>query len=179
MKIYERLLVATDFSPASEPARREAERMARASGAALTILHAFQVPAFASVPEAPLGAYPPGTHEDFVRAVRATAERHLEAAVARARAGGVDARGVLREGFADEEVLAQAKAEGVDLIVMGTHGRRGLSRVFLGCVAAGVVSRACCPVMTVRAADEDAAEKGRRPSRRGSSRPGEDTPPRS
>ncbi len=174
MKIYERLLVATDFSPASEPALREAERMARASGAGLTILHAFQVPAFASVPEAPLGAYPPGTHEDFVRAVRTNAEKHLEAAVARARADGVDARGVLREGFADEEVLAQARAEGVDLIVMGTHGRRGLSRVFLGSVAAGVVSRADCPVLTVRAQADESDAPGRRSIRRGPARPGRD-----
>ena len=53
-------------------------------------------------------------------------------------------------GFADEAIIEAARQEGADLIVMGTHGRRGASRLFLGSVASRVISTASCPVMTVR-----------------------------
>jgi len=152
MKAFDRILAATDFSPASEPALKEAERIARACGARLTILHAYHVPALAAVPEAPIGAYSPGIYEDFARAVRANAERRLEAAIRHARAEDIDARGTLREGLPDEAILDAAEQEQAGLIVMGTHGRRGPSRIFLGSVAARVVSRAARPVLTVRAA---------------------------
>lgn len=152
MKTFDRILAATDFSPASEPALKEAERIARECGGRLTIVHAYQVPALAAVPEAPIGAYPPGVYEDFARAVRSNAEKRLEAAVDHARAGGIDAHGTLREGLPDEEILDAAEKEQAGLIVLGTHGRRGPSRILLGSVAARVVSRAARPVLTVRAA---------------------------
>jgi nucleotide-binding universal stress UspA family protein len=151
MKIFERILAATDFSPASQPALDEAERLARECGARLTILHAYQVPALASVPEAPPGVYPPSLYDDFARAVRASGEKRLESAVAHSRAGGIDAHGLLREGLPDEDILAAADSEKADLLVLGTHGRRGPSRLLLGSVAARVVCRATRPVMTVRA----------------------------
>lgn len=152
MKVFERILAATDFSPASQPALDEAQRLARECGATLTILHAYQVPALASVPEAPPGVYPPSLYDDFARAVKASEASRLQSAVARARAGGIDARGLLREGLPDEEILAAAESEKADLLVLGTHGRRGPSRLLMGSVAARVVSRSTRPVMTVRAA---------------------------
>ncbi len=151
MKTYERILAATDFSPASEPALAEAERLARDCGARLTILHAYQVPALASVPEAPPGVYPASLYDDFARAVRASGEKRLESVVAHARSGGIDASGLLREGLPDEEILAAADSEKADLIVLGTHGRRGPSRLLLGSVAARVVCRSTRPVLTLRA----------------------------
>jgi nucleotide-binding universal stress UspA family protein len=72
--------------------------------------------------------------------------------VEQARKEGVDARALLVTGFADEAIVAAAKQQGADLIVMGTHGRRGAARLFLGSVAARVISTAPCPVMTVRSA---------------------------
>jgi nucleotide-binding universal stress UspA family protein len=59
---------------------------------------------------------------------------------------------VLRKGIPEDAIVQAAKREGVDLIVMGTHGRRGASRLLAGSVAARVVATASCPVLTVRAA---------------------------
>lgn len=147
MKTFDRILAATDFSPASQPALDNAERIARECGSPLLILHAYRIPALASVAEAPASAY-----EDFQRAVRADAEERLDRVVAHARTSGIDARGLLREGFADEEILDAAAREKADLVVMGTHGRRGPSRLLMGSVASRVVCRSPCPVITVRAA---------------------------
>lgn len=147
MGIFERIVAATDFSAASQPALDEAERLAGQCGARLTVVHAYQIPALAAAAETPANVY-----EDFERAVRTVGEKQLDALVAHARARGIEARGRLREGPADEEILAAADGEKADLIVMGTHGRRGPSRLLMGSVASRVVCRSACPVLTVRAA---------------------------
>ena len=147
MKPYERILAATDFSPASQPALDQAESIARECGARLLILHAYHVPALASVSQAP-----PDVYEDFLRAVRADGEKRLDALVAHGQACGIETRGLLREGFPEAEILDAAAREKADLIVLGTHGRRGPSRLLMGSVAARVAGRAFCPVMTVPAA---------------------------
>jgi nucleotide-binding universal stress UspA family protein len=147
MKAFARILAATGFSPASQPALDDAERIAQECGARLLILHAYKIPALASLAQAPVGVY-----EDFLRAVETDAEKRLDALVAHARVRRIDARGLLRHGLADEEILEAAAKEKVDLIVMGTHGRRGASRLLMGSIASRVVSRAPCPVMTLRAA---------------------------
>jgi nucleotide-binding universal stress UspA family protein len=64
--------------------------------------------------------------------------------------GEVEIRGRLESGDPTEIVLGLAEREGYDLIVMGTHGRTGLSHLFLGSVAEKVVRRALCPVLTIR-----------------------------
>jgi nucleotide-binding universal stress UspA family protein len=147
MQSFRRLLVATDFSPAAQPAFEEACRIASDSGAPLLVLHAYQVPALASLKNAPAGI-----SEDFERAVRSDSEKKLDVLVAEARTRGIAASGILRQGLPDEEILDAAEKEGIDLVVLGTHGRRGASRVLLGSVASRVVCRASCPVLTVRAA---------------------------
>ena len=61
----------------------------------------------------------------------------------------------VRDGHPTELILEYTKEQGIDLIVMGTHGRRGLNRMLLGSVADEVVHRALVPVMTVRMADQE------------------------
>lgn len=61
----------------------------------------------------------------------------------------------VRDGHPAEVILEYVKKEGIDLIVMGTHGRRGLNRLLLGSVAGEVVHRATIPVMTVRMGSKD------------------------
>ena len=151
MKPFQRILAATDFSPASRPALDQAQRLAREGGARLTILHVYHVPALASAPETPVTAHSPGVYEDFARAVRASGQERLDRDVAQALARGIDARGLLREGLPDEEILDAAETDNADLIVLGTHGRRGPARVLMGSVAGRVVARATRPVLTVRA----------------------------
>ena len=73
----------------------------------------------------------------------------LDSVVAKAR-GRVKVRGLLVEGVPADAIVRTAKARGARMIVMGTHGRRGAARFFLGSVASRVVAAAHCPVLTVR-----------------------------
>jgi nucleotide-binding universal stress UspA family protein len=68
-----------------------------------------------------------------------------------ARKARVRVRTVLTRGFAAEQIVRTAKARKAGLVVMGTHGRTGFSRLVMGSVAMRVVATAPCPVMTVRA----------------------------
>ena len=121
--------------------------MARKEGALLLIAHAYQEPGLVELSHAPADVY-----ERWDRELREATERRLRPLVEHARKEGVEARALILTGFADEAIIEAAKREGADLIVMGTHGRRGAARLFLGSVAARVISTAPCPVMTVRSA---------------------------
>jgi nucleotide-binding universal stress UspA family protein len=146
MKRIRRILHPTDFSSASRPAFERALGLARDSRAELVILHVM-APVIPVVGE---GYIPPQTYEAIDTAARKSAQKKLDALAARARNAGVRARPLLLEGTAHERIVSAAKAQRVDLIVMGTHGRSGLARLFIGSVASRVVSAAPCPVMTVR-----------------------------
>jgi nucleotide-binding universal stress UspA family protein len=93
----------------------------------------------------------PSSYADLLRVSRRSAERHLAAARARVRGERVRVRTMLVEGLPADEILRAARRARADLIVMGTHGRTGVSRVFMGSVAERVVRESRCPVLTVRA----------------------------
>ena len=147
MKLFQRILVTTDFSPASTPAFEHAVKMAKSEGGLLWIAHAYQEPGLVELSRAPAGVY-----REWDQKVREGVERRLQPLVEFARKKGVEARALILTGFADEAIIEAAKQQRADLIVMGTHGRRGAARLFLGSVAARVISTAPCPVMTVRSA---------------------------
>jgi nucleotide-binding universal stress UspA family protein len=146
MKRIRRILHPTDFSSASRPALERALGLARDSRAEMIILHVM-APVIPMVGE---GYIPPQTYEAIDTAARKSAQTKLDAIVARTRKAGVRARGLLAEGMPHDRIVRVAKSQRVDLIVMGTHGRSGLARLFIGSVASRVVSAAACPVMTVR-----------------------------
>jgi nucleotide-binding universal stress UspA family protein len=139
-----RILHATDFSPASRPAFGTALRLARRSRARMLLLHVM-------VPPSPFigDGRPPSSYMDLLVHARRAARRRLAAAVARARRTGVPASAVLVEGLPTEEILRAARRPRADVIVLGTHGRTGLRRAFMGSVAERVVTQARCPVLTV------------------------------
>jgi nucleotide-binding universal stress UspA family protein len=148
MKSIQRILFATDFSQASERAFDEALEIAGEYIAELVIAHAYQPPAVA-----PTDAYLSATmYEELDTKLREAASQQLAQFVSRARKRGVSAIPLLLTGSADEAIADAAKEERVGLIVMGTHGRTGPARFFLGSVASRVISAAVCPVLTVRAA---------------------------
>ncbi len=149
MGSFERIVFATDFSEASGRAFDQAVRLAKEFGSALTIVHVCQVWPIASLAYSPASAY-----EEYEKALRTAAEGRLEELVAAARARGADAHPALAVGFPDEEIVAAAERERANLIVLGTHGRRGAGHFFLGSVAARVVATAPCPVLTVRPAGD-------------------------
>ncbi|HYB54227.1 MAG TPA: universal stress protein, partial [Thermoanaerobaculia bacterium] len=112
------------------------------------IAHAYQPPAVA-----PTDAYlSAAMYEELDTKLRDAASQQLEHFVSLARQRGASAKPLLLAGPAFEAIADAAKEEGVGLIVMGTHGRTGPARFFLGSVASRVTSSAPCPVLTVRAA---------------------------
>lgn len=145
MTVFQRILVATDLSEASVPAVELAVKLARSWGARLLAAHVYDEPRLPELSFAHVRLY-----EEFERKVKAEAERQLGEVVRRARAEGVETEELLLRGFADDAIVQAAREKVADLIVMGTHGRRGAGRFFLGSVAARVIATAPCPVLTVR-----------------------------
>jgi len=146
MKPLRNILVATDFSAASRPAFRRAMEMALASEASLWIVHVAAPPG----PMSPDGYVLPRIYEEMDLAIRTDAQKRLRVMLARARKVGVRGRALLLKGVAHEAIVRAAKAHHADMIVLGTHGRTGVARFFVGSVAARVVAAASCPVLTVR-----------------------------
>ena len=145
MKKIRNVLFATDFSPASRPAFRQALAMAAGSRATLWIGHV--------IPEAPLalgGSAVPRMYQEMDEFLRRDAEKRLGTLAKTARRSGARTRTLLLRGVAHEAIRQAARKSRADLVVVGTHGRTGVSRLVVGSVAARVVSTAPCPVLTVR-----------------------------
>ena len=140
------ILYASDFSPASRPAFGKAVAMAKRERAELLVTHVITPP---PVPAAGAGYVAPATWDAIARGYRKDARRKLDALVTRAKAAGLRARGILLEGLPADQIVRTASSRHARLIVVGTRGRSGLARVFLGSVAGRVVARARCPVLTV------------------------------
>ena len=150
-----KILVATDFSRASEPALRRAMEMAREEDTSLLIAHVLEPP----VPFSPDGYVLPRVYDEMAATLRADADQRMRKILARARKARVQARGLLLRGVPHEAIARAARTHGAESVVVGTHGRRGFSRLFLGSVAARVVATSPCPVLVV-----PAGRKGRRAS---------------
>ncbi len=144
-----RILYATDFSDASHAAFAKAIEFGQITGAELIVMHALpQV----TVLLGEATYISPETWNDITAGARAEALTRIEDLVLAAGKAGVKATSLLVDGVAADQIVRAAKDESADLLVLGTHGRTGLSKVFLGSVATRVVATAPCPVLTVRGA---------------------------
>jgi nucleotide-binding universal stress UspA family protein len=141
-----RVLHPTDFSRASAAACRRANAESRANKAALLVVHVLAP----VIPMAGEGYVSPSIYQQMSEAARTWAQRKLLRLLAVARTARVRARGLVLEGVAHEQIVRAAKRQRADLVVIGTHGRTGVARFFLGSVAARVTATAPCPVLTVR-----------------------------
>jgi nucleotide-binding universal stress UspA family protein len=141
-----RVLHPTDFSRASAAAFRRALAEARANKAALLVVHVLAP----VIPMAGEGYVSPSLYQQMSEAARTWAHRKMLPLLAAARTARVRARGMLLEGVAHEQIVRAARRQRADLVVIGTHGRTGVARFFLGSVAARVTATAPCPVLTVR-----------------------------
>lgn len=155
------ILVPTDFSESAAAALAQASKLARLSGGRVTLLHVIYID---KIKEDLLGldalenltrvmnAPPeetPYTPSNPVEPLRRAAQQRLDEAVA-ALTPAMNVDTAIAEGRPSTEVVAYAGKHGIDLIVMGTHGRGALGRAFLGSVADNVIRQAECPVMVVR-----------------------------
>ena len=135
-----RLLLATDLSHASERAADEAIRLAVESGAQLVIL---------SVIDPGRLRLPGGVFLRRVDQERARIETDVQKLVNRARQAGARATFLVWEGDPAEAILAAVEAEGIDVVVLGSHGRGLLGRLVLGSVSTRVAELARCRVVVV------------------------------
>jgi len=141
------ILVPTDLSESAEQALAYACELARTLGAQVHLLNVIGIPAM-GVPE--IGLAMTTSMIDQMIADNQTAIEQL----AKTRCSAPCGSARVRTGDARDVINQTAKEIGADLIVIGTHGRTGLSRALLGSTAETVVRTAPCPVLTVRLTDE-------------------------
>lgn len=153
-----RIVAATDFSKGSRAALKYADMLRRQTGATLHVLHVVEDPTITGMwPDVYLAELP-----DLRAELVAHARTTLRAETRTLRVPRVTTE--VAVGPTAQVIAAMAEHHRADLIVMGTHGRTGLSHVLLGSVAERVVRLAPCPVLTVR--EQTAAAKGRPQPRR-------------
>ena len=142
MAAINHVLMATDFSEASEPALELAQSFASAFGARLHLLHVIPDPYAQPWSVEATGAAIP----DLLKRWETEAEARLD----ELKPAGVEAHAVVRVGNPYNEIVEYAREQGIDLIVIGTHGRGAIGHMLLGSVAEKVVRKAPCPVLTTR-----------------------------
>jgi nucleotide-binding universal stress UspA family protein len=147
--VYKHILVAVDGSDTSNLALQEAMKLAKEQQAALRLIHVVdETPSYMTMDTAYALA-------DFQKAMRAAGQKVLatSAATAREAAIEVDTKFVILEVLTQricDAIIDEAKRWPADLIVIGTHGRRGFNHLLLGSVAEGVIRLAPKPVLVIR-----------------------------
>jgi nucleotide-binding universal stress UspA family protein len=132
------ILAPTDFSEHSIQAVTYAFELAQKIHAKLSLLHVIEMPVYAIEVSLPLGDLEQDARRELARLLPEAETAHV--AVTR----------LVEMGVPHQKILQTAADEQVDLIVMATHGRTGLSHLFMGSVAERVVRTAPCPVLTIR-----------------------------
>lgn len=156
--MYKNILVPLDGSATSRRGLSEAIKLAGLTGARLKLLHFIDPFSYVGGFESP-SVY----LIDLLPVLREAGEAILKEGQALAAAQQIPAETVLVDDASDrlcDRVIAQAITWPADLIVMGTHGRRGVNRVFLGSDAEQILRLAPVPVLLVRGADDEAATTG-------------------
>jgi nucleotide-binding universal stress UspA family protein len=145
--MYKNILVAVDGSAAALRGLEEATKVAKSVGGRLMLIHVVSDPIMAA-------DYVPSVYsEGIFQALRETGAKVLEQAATIARSAHVSAEQRLLEtvgGRAADEIVKQARDWPADLIVMGTHGRRGLKRLVMGSDAELVLRLSAVPLLLIR-----------------------------
>jgi nucleotide-binding universal stress UspA family protein len=141
--MIQHILIPTDFSDTADAAAEYGCELAARLGARVTLLNAYSADIIAT----PDAVFAP-TEEERI-ALRRAALAHLESTAAKLERPGLAIHCTALEGMPGDTILGYAEREHADLVVMGTHGRRGVSRLLLGSVAEHLVRLAPCPVLTV------------------------------
>src|SRR4029453_18437598 len=146
MSRIRRILHPTDFSRASGAAFAKAVDLAKTNKAQLLVVHVLAP----TVPMVGDGYVSPQVYEDLASSARNSGKKNLDALVAKAKKAGVRAKSALLEGVPHEQIARMARRQRADLVVMGTQGRTGLAKLFIGSAAGRVITIAPGPGMTVR-----------------------------
>ena len=145
MNTFSKIVVPVDFSTHADEAIRTAADLSGRYDASVTLVHVYEPIAY-TLPEGYVLCSPQQLADLLTELDRllASAKRDAEAAGARR----VETQQL--QGVTASEIVEFAKTHGIDLIVMGTHGRTGIRHAMLGSVAERVLRRAPCPVLTVK-----------------------------
>jgi nucleotide-binding universal stress UspA family protein len=144
--MYKRILVATDGSDISAKAVQTAAAMAKLSGASLTAISVKEPFPYSAISE--MQPVPP---QEFYDAQERIAADRVHQAIAAAQAAGIACQGFTVEALHPwEAILDYAKTQACDLIVMASHGRRGLSAMLLGSETQKVLTHSPVPVLVVK-----------------------------
>ena len=150
MIALKQILVATDFSEPASVAVNYGRDLARAYDATLHVIH---------VLEEMRGLYGADVGfalADVARNIEASVQRDLDAAIVRDEDDPLKVVATVQRGSNVAHAITNyAKANAIDLVIVGTHGRGAVSRFLMGSVAERVVRSAPCPVLTVRAHERD------------------------
>jgi nucleotide-binding universal stress UspA family protein len=153
MTIFKHILIPVDFSACSTVAVRIGSEMAARFQSSVTLLHVHELLPYGLPSE--YEVYTP----ELRQRVMAEIDKSLQATKRRAEsAGAPEADTKMVEGYPSVDIAEVAAKGGYDLIVMGTHGRRGIKHALLGSVAERVVRTAPCPVLTIRLPEEAVSE---------------------
>jgi len=140
-KLFTNILVATDGSDRNITAVEEAIRIATGCGAALNAVYVIDAGTFES-------ASADVVMEDTYRIIKAEAEQALKQV--RSLSGNIEVKTTVIEGKPAQEIVRFATAEKIDLIVIGTQGKKGIERILLGSVAESIIRLAGCKVLVVK-----------------------------
>jgi universal stress protein A len=147
MLSIKKIVCPTDFSEPSLEALAVACDFARHFSAELIVVHVIPpVPVYAAGQVAPANFDIPAYQREIEISFQTNLQEHID----RISCDGVSARGIVQWGDAADVVVEAANSENADLIVISTHGRTGLKRLFFGSVAEKVVRNATRPVLTIR-----------------------------
>jgi nucleotide-binding universal stress UspA family protein len=164
-----RVLVPIDFSPPARAALEYAAFLAGRLGAELEVLHVWEPPGYVG-PDA-LAVLPVGPGQPGWEQTRAEVQREIEHFLGEGTVRPEQLSVRVEAGEPSDTILQVAKAGGTDLIVIGTHGHTGLSRLLIGSVAETVLRRSTCPVLTLRVASTTSRESPSRSARAGGGAP--------
>jgi len=146
--MYQRILVPVDGSATSEAGLAEAIRLGKLTGATLRLVHVVDLMPYAGGYDV-VNVY----YTDLTPYLREGAQKILQAAQKQVEAAGLKPETQLLETFSgrvSDLLLDEVKSCGADLVVIGTHGRRGISRLMLGSDAEQVLRQSPVPVLLVR-----------------------------
>ncbi len=138
------ILVPTDFSEYANYALDYAIELAKTLEARLTVLYVLHLSSLA------LGEAPPAILDDTLKAMESNAQARTQKALDRVQQAGVQCESAIVEGIPFQSIMETANDRNIDLIVMGTHGRTGLTHALMGSVAEKVIRMAPCPVLVTR-----------------------------
>lgn len=148
--MYDRILMPTDGSGCARRAARKGLELAKRLGSTVTFLHVLENPLVAGYAAPEALPYSAQLYQDLKKA----GGEILDDALAMAKEAGVEARAELIENRRPADAIHDAEAEH-DLVIVGTHGRRGVDRWMFGSVTEGALRRATTPFMVIRSSDED------------------------